>query len=383
MKNVNDMAKCCGCGVCVAGCQAGGVELRLNKDGYYIRKIKEDKCISCGKCVSVCPQTAMLEPLGQKALVAYCKNTADVIRSSSGGIAYAIAQFYVNKGYKIIGAAWSEDKTKVEHMVVESEDDLEKLRKSKYVQSYTPDAFRQIGSCDKAVVFGTPCQIAGSRNLYGKREGMILVDFDCMGPSGLGVWSKYLDYLQQRNSSQITDIQMRCKKKSWMMYGTRVDFAHGKVYYQDKFHDPFCIMYHMAHMIQETCLRDCPFLNASSADLRVGDAWGYTKGFDRKRIHDGLSLVTCQSVLGKQVLQDISGSIVAYPVRRKMVKRSKAVCNQNLWDCLRRSDTSIMDAVRLYNQVDIKERIYRNVSYLLSVNDSVYLTAKKLADSFR
>ena len=35
---------------------------------------------------------------------------------------------------------------------------------------------------------------------------MILVDFDCMGPAGLGLWEKYLDYLQQINSSGIASL---------------------------------------------------------------------------------------------------------------------------------------------------------------------------------
>jgi len=380
MSNISEISDqhCYGCGVCSIVCP-GGANLRLDKDGYYKSQVNENECADCGKCLSICPyHSSPVEIKLSPSFVAYCKKREDVLASTSGGIAHEIASRYLELGYTIIGAAWSEDYKRVEHILVNDRAGLEQLRKSKNVQSYTPDAFSKIKSLEKVVVFGTPCQIAGLRNLYGNREGMLLIDFDCMGPAGLGLWDKYVQYVNKLNTSGIKKLEMRYKKKSWMMYGIYIGYEDKKEYFQDKFHDPFCILYNVARTIQNTCLEDCKFLNASMADLRIGDAWNYADDFGRQQVRDGLSLLTSQTERGNEVLNRISEKVVMMETVRVPNKKTSASYNAAIWESIRNPKDTIINALNIYNSVDIKTKLLRKVSYLLSANDTVYLFIKKM-----
>lgn len=384
MDNVSTISvrQCCGCGICTTAC-SGGVKLRLDKRGYYKRQVNEDKCTHCGKCIGICPCMSEPKSMPNASVVGSCTSARDARESSSGGAGYAIAKVYMEKGYTVIGAAWSKDFTRVEHIIVESASDLERLRKSKYVQSYTVDAFKRIKDLEKVVVFGTPCQIAGLRNRYGHRDGMILVDFDCMGPAGINLWDKALIYYNSIDDSEIINVRMRDKKKSWMMYGTRIEFRSGRVYWKDKFHDPFCILYHFGRMIQNTCTMECRFLNASLADVRIGDAWNYTDGFTVSQIKDGLSIITPLTALGSDVLCEISDVLYLKEVVRKTQTMPVAVGNERLTECINDPDRTIMDAVAIYNDVRVLKRIGRWISYTLSANERVYLIIKRILRKLR
>ena len=373
---------CCGCGVCTLCCPAG-LELARDKDGYYKSRIDQAECLDCGRCLSVCPQGQPADTVDAPSFVVCGRDGRDALGSSSGGLAHVIARRYLRQGYAVVGAAWSRDFKRVEHIVVRDEAELERLRKTKYVQSFTPDAFAQIGKLDKAVVFGTPCQIAGLRNLCGNKPGLILVDFDCMGPAGLGLWEKYLAFLHRFNGSGIRSLRMRDKKKSWMVYGTDVVFEDGTEYFADKFHDPFCVLYHLARTIQSGCLSNCGYLNRSKADLRVGDAWNYTDGFTRKQIHDGLSIATPLTDRGREVLRAIDGEIVVKSAERIPNKRTHSEADAKLWDRLRDPAASIEDAVAVYNDVGLRKRVSRKLSTALSSHDTVYLLVKRLLKSYR
>ena len=386
MDNVSVISarQCCGCGICTNVCSGGGgVILCLDNNGYYKRQVNEDKCTHCGKCVEVCPCMSELKIVPGASFAGSCISVGDTRKSASGGAGYAIAKAYMKKGYAVIGAAWSEDFKRVEHIIAESASDLERLRKSKYVQSCTVDAFKRIKDFENVVVFGTPCQIAGLRNQYGHRDGMILVDFDCMGPAGLNLWDKALGYYNSIDGSGIEAVRMRDKKKSWMMYGMGIEFRSGRVYWNDKFHDPFCILYNFGRTIQDACTRDCRFLNASLADVRIGDAWNYTDGFTAGQIRDGLSVITPLTTLGSAVLREISDVFHLKEVVRNTQAIPAAVENERLTECINDPDRTIMDAVRIYHDVGVLRRIGRKISYILSANDRVYLLIKRLLRKLR
>lgn len=376
---VSDL-QCFGCGVCSLACHTKAIQISPNQDGYYKRHIDTSLCINCGKCLSVCPSTSSAPPFKYSpAYVAYCKNTEDVLKSSSGGIAFAIAKTYLALGYTIIGATWSRDFRRVEHIVIATESQLDCLRKSKYVQSYTVDAFSAISALKNVVVFGTPCQIAGLRKLYPNRGDLLLIDFECMGPSGLLMWHKYLTHLYSINSSGIQSIQMRNKRKSWMRYGIQIVFQDGETYYNDKFHDPFCILYHFGKMIQPTCLEKCPYLLSSDADLRIADAWNYTDSFEKIEVRNGLSLITPQTEKGVDILTEIHDQLVIHRVTQNISHTAFTHQTQpELWDSLHKPDKSILDVINLYNSVPLTKRFLRNISYFLSSNDTIYLSIKKL-----
>ena len=123
--------KCCGCGMCAVVCPEG-VNILLDDNGYYKSRVNEEKCLDCGQCIKVCPIKSQLEEVKTKpSYVLYSKKREDVLKSSSGGIAYLIASKYIELGYVIIGAAWSEDYSRVEHIVVKKTRGYSKAKENK------------------------------------------------------------------------------------------------------------------------------------------------------------------------------------------------------------------------------------------------------------
>lgn len=56
-KAVADTSLCKGCRLCIQACLVGAIEplKELNKKGYEIIYINEEKCIGCGCCYKMCP----------------------------------------------------------------------------------------------------------------------------------------------------------------------------------------------------------------------------------------------------------------------------------------------------------------------------------------
>lgn len=376
--------KCNGCSACELVCEqmfeAGRAKLYEDKDGYLIRRVNETSCIDCGKCAKVCsvnntPQTLQVED----SFVVYPKSMEQAYNSASGGFAWQLGRAAIKNGYKVIGAVWdfNEEKIMVKGAVAANEDELKMQRKSKYVQADFREAFRKILDYDKVMVFGTPCQIAGLRNLYGEREGLVLVDMDCMGPASQKLLDKYVAYLNGKNSSGIKEIFMRDKEKDWMNYGTRVVFQDGMVYYQDKYKDPFCQLFNFAHSIHEAC-DGCLYANHSAADIRMGDAWDYLSDMPKKAWKYGASLVSIQNVRGNEWLEKLSGEMVMKRVSRKVPEVMKHPADERILASIRDDEQTIEDALRLYHAKPLSWKIKNTGLRMLSRNLTIYYWCKKM-----
>ena len=123
---------------------------------------------------------------------------------------------------------------------------------------------------------------------------------------------------------------------------------------------------------------ECKFLNASLADVRIGDAWNYTDEFTAGQIKDGLSIITPLTVLGNDVLHEISDIFYLKKVVRDIQTIPAAVRNERLTECINNPDRTIMEAVEIYNDVGVLKQFERRLSYILSANERVYLHIKKM-----
>ena len=372
---------CTGCGACVAVCPIKCVQLKLDKDGYYKRDIQKNSCLNCGKCINVCSALCKVQRLDcSKSFVVYAKNRQIAEMSASGGVAYLLSKRAIEKEYYVIGAVWDIERYGVKHTAVNRVEQLNALRKSKYVQSYTAEIMEHLDSIPQFIMIGTPCQVAAARNIVGNREDVLLVDMDCMGPAGKNLLDKYIYFLRQKNSSGIESIQMRDKTKDWMTYGVKVNFLDGSTYYQDKYADPFCICFNFAHSIQDTCLKNCRYCDCSMADIRIGDAWDYFGKFSRKVVRGGMSLVSIQTEKGLRWIQEIEPDAEIVPVKRKLSKKIDISADKKIMEILRQPDKSIEDAVKIYKEKSMLVKSKRKIQEIISKNYYLYLLAKQVKE---
>lgn len=189
---------CSGCGSCHNICPVDAITMPYDKQGFQASVVDEDKCTDCGQCLQHCPVIAPVyyndpEP---NCYAAYAEDEDIRAASSSGGIFTLLANAVFEKNGVVCGAAFRQDFT-VEHIIIESKDELDKLRGSKYLQSDTGLVFRKIKSLlkdgRKVLYCSCPCQVAGL-NSYLRRDyhNLLTIDLMCHGGPAPHLFKKYL-----------------------------------------------------------------------------------------------------------------------------------------------------------------------------------------------
>lgn len=295
---------CFGCGVCSISCPKNLISLKKNKYGFFQPYISDSqKCVNCGKCTSVCSFISpSFEEKGTdiKTYAAWSKDPIIRYRSSSGGITYEIAKYMLSKGYHIIAVRYNISQNRAEHYIAKNIDELGDSFGSKYIQSYTIDAFKAIEKEQKYVVIGTPCQIASLKKFVRIKKiekNFIFIDFFCHGVPSYLVWEKY-----SKPFRHATKISWRNKKNGWQ-YSYCMSFKKedGQILYSNKENkDLFYRFFLSNNCLNQACYNDCHFKAFnSSADIKVGDFWGSKY----KENNDGISIAVAMTDLGKKILR--------------------------------------------------------------------------------
>lgn len=306
-----DMKHCVGCGACMSTCPVDAIQLLPDQYGYYCPVVNYEKCINCGKCVSVCPAFELPQRSNEKDPVCMEFQHADeavIERSSSGGIFTALANVVLQNGGYVAGAAWADDFS-VKHIIIDNVTDLDKLRKSKYLQSYLGNIFRDIKELllnNKKVLFtGCPCQIAGLKKYLNKDYvNLILVDLLCGNSPSTEFFTKYI---KENFGETIYSYEFRAKDFGWDPTIVKIKTKTGDTIlrkgpreddYQRVYHNHTMCSWHCENCIYQAVPR--------FGDLTIGDFWGIgrkNRPYDFKK---GVSVVLCNNSKGMDFLQSIS-----------------------------------------------------------------------------
>lgn len=307
---------CTGCGACSSSCPKNCIEMVADKNGFFVPRINTPLCVECGICEKVCPVLNItkdsVRKLSEHTTEAYAVQALDVkIKkdSSSGGVFSLIAENVIKNGGVVFGAAFSE-KFSVEHTEATQMSELDKLKRSKYVQSDLKDSFKKVKNYleeDKIVLFcGTPCQVEGLLSFLKKPyEGLITADFICHGTPSPKVFKEYLNYRKKQRNSNITAMNFRDKTYGWQNYCIRIDFENGETYLKQFGEDSYMKAF-LSNISLRECCYDCKFKTlAHKSDLTIADCWGIAKIRPELNAIDGVSLVLVQSQKGATLLNVI------------------------------------------------------------------------------
>lgn len=145
--DTNDwVIKCTGCMGCVSICPRRAIGIEESKDGFNYPVLNDNLCVDCGLCKEVCHIGKPLK-MSQVVDIMSAKARDNDIReiSSSGGIVYYLYKEVIRTGGVVYGAYFDEISQKVKHGSTD-EVKLDKLLRSKYVQSEIGDSFIQIAN---------------------------------------------------------------------------------------------------------------------------------------------------------------------------------------------------------------------------------------------
>lgn len=314
---------CTGCTACEAVCPKGCISMQGDEYGFFHPVIDAEQCIKCGMCEKICPVNHPLKSENEpKAYAAFIKDEAVRMESSSGGVFTEIAKAVLRDGGAVFGAAYNE-KFEVEHIVVENEAELYRLRGAKYAQSRLNNTFKDVKKYldeGKYVLFsGTPCQVGGLKAFLKKDyDKLITVDFICHSVPSPLAWGEYVKYRSEiDNGGKLPEkIDLRSKKTGWSRYQYSNLFEYGK----DKSHEAksgeslYMKLFVGGYICRESC-ENCKFKGYSRvSDLTLGDFWGIWDIHPEMDDNKGTSALLIQSEKGERIFSRIADKLTVKQV---------------------------------------------------------------------
>lgn len=326
MIDIKSKSDCCGCGACVQRCPKQCIKMIEDSEGFLYPHVEIQQCINCGLCNRVCPvlSTKTEDEKSQRlCYAAYCQNEIIRNESSSGGIFTLLAETIISQGGIVCGARFN-NKWEVNHAIIETKEELSKLRGSKYVQSRIDDIFINVEYLlkqNRLVFFsGTPCQIAGLHKFLRKDyTNLFTVDFICHGVPSPGVWRKYLSDLQSDQTidtekkfvlesesfiAHIKNIRFRDKANGWkdfrfVILVSDTSCVEETVVAHKRFENEYMNSFLKNYNLRPSCYK-CPVKGGrSGSDITLCDFWGVEKEFKDMNDDKGVSGVIINTNKGE------------------------------------------------------------------------------------
>lgn len=300
---------CTGCGACYNACGHSAITMKADAEGFLFPSIDAEKCVNCGLCERCCQfiTECKEEKLPEQKVYAMWSNP-DRTLSSSGGAFSAFARVILAKDGVVFGAAM-DDELNCKHVEVNSLDELDQLRGSKYIQSNTGETYKRVKALlreGKYVLYtGTPCQIEGLKTyLHKPQEKLFTLDLVCHGVPSNSVFKSYDEKLRNK---------LKCKEN--LKYEFRRKNRWGKtpsVFTQGQFHAIYGVdalymgAFNAAAIFRKSCYQ-CQFANTNRVgDITLADFWGigrYGTPFKQSTKH-GVSLIIVNTQEGSELLKE-------------------------------------------------------------------------------
>ena len=322
--------ECCGCSACFNICPKTCISMSADAEGFLYPVIDKSMCIDCGLCSKVCPAENSLVSDGTRKVYA-CKNKDTMIqqKSSSGGVFSLLAEYIINSGGVVFGAAFDDD-FHVVHSYVDSINDLYKFRGSKYVQSQIGNTYNDVKRFlkeDRLVLFsGTSCQIAGLKHFLRKDyTNLLCIDVICHGVPSPMVWEKYLSEQKRKYGDNIHSINFRDKTHGWTEFSMHINFDNRD--YCRKLTDDEYLRGFIHNIFLRPSCYSCKYKSFKcGSDLSIADFWGIKYVIPDFYDNKGVSMVFINSVFGENIFNDITESLIYKEVAlQQAIKCNKAV----------------------------------------------------------
>lgn len=346
MIQIKNKIDCCGCNACGDVCPKDSITFKIDIEGFWYPEVNMDTCIDCHLCEKVCPIISPADKVIRydepRIFAAYSKDEEIRIDSTSGGIHSMLAQAMYEKNAFVGGAVYNEDYT-VSQIIDDNPSRLSEIRSSKYLQSDASGIYmgikKKLLDGHKVFFCGCPCQIQALYKFLGNKEynNLTTCDFICRGVNSPKVFLKYMDMLERQYGAKATEIKFKNKKWGWHNFSMRVNFANGKEYCKDRYHDLFFIGYlQVGNFTRPSCYK-CHFKGfPQKSDITLADFWGIEridKSMDQDR---GTSLVMINSEKGMALFEEIKDKIVWKEFTMADARR----CNPAMYSSLEASSSN-------------------------------------------
>ncbi|MBQ1183878.1 MAG: Coenzyme F420 hydrogenase/dehydrogenase, beta subunit C-terminal domain [Clostridia bacterium] len=377
--NSEPLRGCTGCGMCACVCNVDAIKIIKDEAGFYRPEINADLCTGCSLCIKVCyrfdDKISVEEREEHESYSAVNKNDAELQSASSGAVSIELMRECLNRGYYVVGVAYDYSLNRAVTRIAKTENELEQFKGSKYFQSYTVDAFKEIvrdKSGQKYAVFGTPCQIyalSKVSDLKAESDKYLFVDIFCHGCPSLNLWDKYLEDIKNKKGIDSFDnIKFRSKTHGWHEYC--FDFAKGEQQFSSsKYYDAFHELFFGMDAMNEACYDCITRSTVIKTDIRIGDFWGSRYDLDTK----GVSAVIIASQKGKELFDS-----VVHKFHIKQEDFNEIVCSQSYKKAYKFDENRRKGVLSMLSGDDSIDTIVRKRRKLLSLKTNAKRTIKSI-----
>lgn len=309
---------CTGCSACFNLCPVKAISMQYDKEGFLVPVIEHEKCINCGLCINKCPSfKPKYENFDKPKCYAAFGNDKIRMKSSSGAIFSLISSYILNNNGYVCGAAYDENFV-LKHMIVSSENDMQKLRESKYVQSDTNTVYTEIGKLlqnNSLVLFsGCGCQTAGLNTyLEAKKidtDNLYTIDLMCHGSPSPKLFEKYIKEVHAGH--EIQSISFRSKEYFGWSTEMNIKYKDGGIYRKTRTIDPYYKAFLPCISVRKSC-GHCPFAKLPrQGDLTLADFWGVSSLNANYDDGKGTSIVIVNNDKGKKIMDIIQPQLKLY-----------------------------------------------------------------------
>lgn len=302
---------CSGCGACANVCGYGAIRMIRDSDGFLVPEIDGSKCVNCGKCRRACPVLSPVYDTNPNPRC-YAVMAKDDTRgkSTAGGAFGVIAEKVIRDGGYVCGAQLMGDLT-TRYTIVDTMDDLDKIRGTKYVQSDTGDTFTRVREYlengEKVLFAGCPCQVAGLKGALENKQydGLLTLDVVCHGTPSQKVFEKYIDDVYGREN--VKDFSFRTKKYGYSCFNQEAHLKDGRDIPSNFLADPYEKCMHRSIALKDIC-GDCPFAQTPrQGDFTAGDLFSARRFGQQCADGKGTSMLLTNTAKAEHMLEEIKG----------------------------------------------------------------------------
>lgn len=302
---VCELNKCTGCAACLELCSRQAITIRDSLKNLNAI-IDLDKCVHCNACHKICQNNTVVEAQRPKWWYqGWTKDIEQRLNSSSGGVASALAKYFVSSGGVVCSCLFRNGEFVYDF--AESIEEVVKYTGSKYVKSNPTGVYKKTKQYllegKKVLFIGLPCHAAALKQFVGERlasTGLYLVDLICHGSPS----PKNIEMFLGGKGIIIKNVkQIAFRKKN--MY---------RVIQNDQFVDTPGVYdcYSLAFLNGINYTDNCYSCNYAKidrvTDITIGDSWG--SDLPAKEVNAGISLMLCQTEKGRALLYNAGVELI-------------------------------------------------------------------------